>query len=100
MIIIFTIILDKKNERKNTLLSIFIPTLLHGIYDFCIFSKIDVLLFAFVLFVIGLFILSYKKLQEVSESQISVRKRNKKTFCNYCGAIVQDNRCTKCGKIQ
>jgi RsiW-degrading membrane proteinase PrsW (M82 family) len=54
----------KKNlEKKNLVLSVLVPTILHGIYDFCLFSNIDLLLIVFLIFVIALYIFSIKKIK-------------------------------------
>ena len=50
-------------EKKNIILSVLVPTILHGIYDFCLFSSIDILLIVFLLFVIAVYIFSIKKIK-------------------------------------
>lgn len=59
--------LGKKNlENKNLLLSVIVPTILHGIYDFCLFSNIDILLLVFLVFVVAMYIFSIKKIKQLS----------------------------------
>lgn len=54
----------KKNlEKKNLVLSVLVPTILHGIYDFCLFASIDLLLIVFLIFVIAMYIFSIKKIK-------------------------------------
>lgn len=54
----------KKNlEKKNLVLSVLVPTILHGIYDFCLFASIDILLIVFLIFVIAMYIFSIKKIK-------------------------------------
>lgn len=53
----------KSLEKKNLLLSVIVPTILHGIYDFCLFSSIDILLLVFLIFVITVYIFSIKKIK-------------------------------------
>ena len=49
---------DKKKEKKYILLSILVPTILHGIYDYCLMSKIGILLGLFVVFVVFLYVIA------------------------------------------
>lgn len=53
----------KKLEKRNLILSVLVPTILHGIYDFCLFASIDVLLIVFLIFVIAMYIFSIKKIK-------------------------------------
>ena len=54
----------KKNlERRNLILSVLVPTILHGIYDFCLFTNIEIFLLVFFGFVITIYILSIKKIK-------------------------------------
>lgn len=54
----------KKNlEKRNLILSVLVPTILHGIYDFCLFAGIDILLIVFLVFVIAMYIFSIKKIK-------------------------------------
>ena len=50
--------------------AILIPILLHGIYDFILMVEIDWLLFLFVPFVIGLYVLGMKKMRVLSDTSI------------------------------
>lgn len=51
----------KDLERNNLILSILVPTILHGVYDFCIFSNMKIFAFVFYAFVAALYIMSLKK---------------------------------------
>lgn len=53
----------KDLERKNLVLSIIVPTILHGIYDFCLMSGIEVLILVFFVFVIVMYITAIKKIK-------------------------------------
>ena len=53
----------KSLEKKNLVLSVLVPTILHGIYDFCLFSNIDLLLIVFLIFVIAMYIFAIKKIK-------------------------------------
>lgn len=51
---------------KNKILSIFIPTLLHGLFDFCVLSSNGYLYIFFICFVLFLYIISIKKINKIS----------------------------------
>ena len=70
---------NKKLERKNIYLSILVPTILHGIYDFCLFLNYHIFIFFFVLFITYLYTLSLEKLKEMSESNIPMPNSIDKT---------------------
>lgn len=56
---------NKLNEIKYILISILVPILIHGIYDFCIMSKISILIEVFVIFIITLDIVSIVKIKKM-----------------------------------
>ena len=87
---------DRKDlERKYIILSILIPALLHGIYDFCLMSGYSILVLSFIVFVIFLYSISLKKLKELSESNKKIKFKN--NFCEVCGAKVEGQFCGVCG---
>lgn len=88
----------KDLERKNTILSIIIPTILHGIYDFCLMSGNGILLITFIVFVIELYIISLKKIKELSENNQKIKFKN--NFCSICGTKVIGPYCSNCGTKQ
>lgn len=106
---------NKKQEKKSLILSIIVPTILHGIYDFCLFSKIDILLLIFFIFVITIYILSIKKIKQLSGQskpkaetnqtaiypQYNNQPPQQQRFCPNCGIQVGDsNFCRNCGTRQ
>ena len=58
---------NKELERNNILKAIFIPTAIHGIYDFCCFAGNVLFLAVFVVFIIVVDIISLKKLNYVAK---------------------------------
>lgn len=56
----------KSLEKKNLVLSVLVPTILHGIYDFCLFANMDILLLVFFVFVIVIYIFAIKKIKLLS----------------------------------
>ena len=106
---------NKKQEKKSLILSIIVPTILHGIYDFCLFSQIDILLLIFFIFVITIYILSIKKIKQLSGQskpkaetnqaaiypQYNNQPPQQQRFCPNCGIQVGDsNFCRNCGTRQ
>ena len=61
-----------EEERNNILKSIFVPILIHGIYDFCCFSGLDILMIVFVVFIIVIDIIALKKLNYVAKINRSI----------------------------
>lgn len=86
---------EKELEKKNTILSILIPSVLHGIYDFCLMSGFFLLILVFFFFVISLYIVSIKKIKEIAESNIKIKKQ--KNFCLSCGSKIDGPFCSNCG---
>lgn len=87
-----------KEEKKYILLSIFIPAILHGIYDYCLMSNFAILVIVFCVFILFLYINAFKTLKKVSEkNKLLVEKHN---FCRYCGYKVDGDFCSKCGRRQ
>ena len=107
---------NKKLEKRNIILSIVVPTILHGIYDFCLFSHIDLFLIVFLVFVVTIYCFSLKKIKQLSSqykktstvqheqniltnnNYITTQNTNK--FCSQCGTRIIGNFCTNCGKKQ
>lgn len=89
---------DKNNERKHIIKSILVPTVLHGIYDFCIFANQYIFLIIFIVFVINLYIFSIKKIKDISKTNKKIFYKN--NFCPQCGEKVVGNFCPNCGTRQ
>ena len=88
----------KQLERKNIILSILVPAVLHGIYDFCLMSGYEILIVTFIIFVAFLYTLSIKKLKEVATSNKRIKETTK--FCHICGSKVEGQFCSNCGARQ
>lgn len=83
-------------KRKNMFLSIIVPTLLHGFYDYCLFSGSIILLVLFLIFVISLYVFSIMKIKEVSS--IYRKMKYKENFCPICGRRIDSDYCPICGR--
>ena len=89
----------KDLERNNILLSILIPTVLHGVYDFCIMSRSTLFILVFVVFIIYLDYISIKKVLEISKNNKNINN-NSLTFCPTCGLKLVNGYCRNCGRKQ
>ena len=74
---------SKQLEKGNLFKSLMIPTVLHGIYDFCLLSgNIPLIVFSIV-FIIFLYIVSINKLNYVVKNNIKLIKGNATETSNY-----------------
>lgn len=60
-----------KLSSKNIRLSLIIPVLIHGMFDYCLFSKNGYLVIIYFIFVITLYIKSFKKIKQLSKIEKS-----------------------------
>lgn len=88
----------KNKEKKYLILSVIVPTILHGIYDFCLMSGQDILMILFILFVVYLYIVSLLKVHKSSKYNRKIKFKNK--FCGNCGRLVTGEYCPNCGQKQ
>ncbi|MBQ2872643.1 MAG: PrsW family intramembrane metalloprotease [Bacilli bacterium] len=86
---------NRKLSNKYMTLSLFIPVLTHGIYDFCLFWGSYLFVAIFSIFVIILYIICIKKVKQYSNNDLKFRYKNK--YCPYCGTLVNSSYCPKCG---
>ena len=109
-----TFLNNNNEETKNKKLAILIPTILHGIFDFCLFAEIDILVLFYLVFVIFLYINSFRIVKKMSlnndyfveqnntifnssNSIINVNLKNENNICNNCGCIANGYYCENCG---
>ncbi len=85
---------NKKLEKQSIILSIVVPVILHGIYDFCIMSKYKILIITFFVFIIILYIISIRKIQRISKYNHKIEPEN--SFCAICGSKLEGTNCSKC----
>ncbi len=116
--------LAKKDARKNKifskntnlLLSILIPTVLHGLFDSLLTISANAgsdllipILLLYVVFVVILYIYSFNKIKKMSEIRTNIDdiltreipivedNSNNKVYCSECGNIVNSRYCPWCG---
>lgn len=85
---------DFSSMRKNFFLSILVPVLLHGFYDYCLFSQRVIFIGLFFIFIVSLYIVTIGKITKVSKFG-KIKYRN--NFCSYCGRRVDSDFCPDCG---
>lgn len=86
---------NKQNEKKYKLYSLLIPTLLHGIYDFCCMAG-SIFILVFIIFVVWLYKSSIKKLKLVAANNRSLIFQNK--YCPNCKTPQEGMYCSNCGQ--
>ena len=59
--------LSKKTKKKYLFLSIFIPIILHGFYDFCILIDINIFTYIYIVFLAVLYIISIRKMIKLKD---------------------------------
>lgn len=86
---------SRKDEKKYLFLSIFIPTLLHTLYDFILFSHVVLLYFIWIIYLIVLFYNCYRIVKKVSDNNVILVNRHR--YCSNCGKECDTNYCIYCG---
>ncbi len=66
---------ENKEGSIHTIYSILIPTFLHGIYNYCLLGKNDGFYILFILFIITLYILSFKTINTSSHMDIALENK-------------------------
>lgn len=73
---------NKESERNYIIKSIFVPVVLHGIYDFCCFSGNNIIILVFVVFVIAMYCVAIKKLNLVAKNNRNFFTKKKNSYDN------------------
>lgn len=88
---------NRKDLSKRYLIySVLVPTILHGFYDYCLFSQNVLLISLFLIFVVFLFVFSLKKVKRMSA--ITRKLVYQDNFCPNCGIKVESDFCPGCGR--
>ena len=91
---------NKKKERIHLLLSLLMPTFIHGVYDFCLLSGYKILIIVFIIFIVVMYFISLSTLNETSTSNKNIKKISHR-YCKYCGEVInQLPVCPKCKRKQ
>ncbi len=84
-------------KGKNIALSIIMPMVTHGIYDFCLFSGSGILVVLWFVFVIALYVYAIKKVNKISKTRERIVAGENYRTCPNCGNYVDGNFCVACG---
>ena len=79
----------KDLRNKNLVLSVLVPTLTHGVYDYCLMTENVVFIILFIIFVIFVYVRAFRKINKVSS--INKKFKYKNNFCPTCGHVVNDD---------
>ena len=83
-------------KTKYIICSIIVPTILHGFYDFCLFTGNWIFMIPFGIFVIILYAMSIKKIKKLA--QVNKKMQYKDNYCPKCGHPVSSDFCPMCGR--
>ena len=85
----------KDLHNKYILLSIVVPVLLHGTYDYLLFNGYLIFFVIFLIFIAILYKISIDKVNRFAE--ITRKMQYDVKYCPSCGEVVNSNYCSKCG---
>lgn len=88
---------NNSNSKKYIYLSLFIPFLLHGFYDFCLLSQNYLFFIIYLIFVVSLYSFSIYNVKKMMKLE-SPFVKSKVKFCKYCGSNLVGNYCGNCGE--
>ena len=87
--------------KKNLLLSIIVPILVHTIYDYCLFTSNLIFLLFFIIFLIFIYTYSIKKIKLLSSNNKCFDNKliviDSRQYCPRCGSTGTGSYCTRCG---
>lgn len=91
-------LLNKKKDlfKKNLILSIIVPIVLHGIYDYCLFTGNGIFAIIFLVFIILMYIYAFRKIKQLSSIRRKIKYQD--NYCPNCGTQVNSNFCPTCGR--
>ena len=89
---------NKRDEKKNLILSIIIPSIIHGIYDYCLLNDYLIYFLIFIIVLISIYIYGIKKIAKLSSINENLINSNTYNYCPICGKEAKGKYCTNCGK--
>lgn len=88
-------------EKKNLMLSVVVPTILHGLYDFCLLTGNFLFLLVFLAMLVFVYVYSIKTVKKMSNvpNNFIVKQEFIRIFkyCPKCGTKSVGRYCIKCG---
>ncbi len=82
--------------NKYMIFSVLVPTVLHGIYDYCLVVGNVFFILIFFIFVVILFVFTKNRLKQISS--IKRKLKYKENYCPNCGRAIDSNFCPICGR--
>ena len=86
---------NRKKAKRNLALSIIVPTLTHGFYDYFLMSEIPILILACLVLLITTLVIGLKRINKLSK--ITNNFIHNSNFCPQCGTPVTSTICPVCG---
>lgn len=89
-----------KNKKiqayKYLALSVYVPIILHGFYDFCLLIDNYIYFMTYIIFVSTLYTLTISRALRMEK--IDHKLDDKKVYCRYCGKVMKNEKCLECNK--
>ena len=85
---------EKQNKNKHFILSLLIPIILHGTYDFFLLSGNIILVCTFLIFIVSMFIFTILKIKKTIKIDEEILKNNN---CPNCNVLIKYKFCPNCG---
>ena len=86
----------KMNAYRNLALSLYVPIILHGFYDYCLLLNNYIFFITYIVFVSTLYTLTISRALRME--RIDHRLDDTKIYCRYCGKVMKNNKCLECDK--
>ena len=86
---------NQQKKNKYLILSIIMPIILHGFYDFCLLTGNYVFLMIFLVFVVSLYVISLSNARKMQ--RIDHMLDDKDMHCRNCGKVLTTDICSYCG---
>ena len=89
---------DDAKMKRNIVKSVIYPTVAHTIYDFCVFSKLPILILLFLVWLVFIYIYSIKKIKKISsiEGELTDVKVDNYYICPKCRGKLDKMYCSNC----
>ena len=84
--------LNKKSAKKNKILALIVPILMHGAYDYSALSGNTLI---FIILITTFVYISIGLVNKKSRNDIKIQR--KYDYCPKCGTKIVGNFCTNCG---
>lgn len=86
-----------KKKNRYLFLSMIIPILIHGFYDFCLLTGNYIFLMIYLVFIVSLYVISISNARKMQRIDHLLDSRD--IHCRNCGCILKSNKCDYCGAL-